>query len=79
MDCFGFLRAWYTCKVEQLKRCQIHRITVLEFIPALTAAFDSAFTAANIESGFRTAGLVPFNPQRVLDQTQLIESGSDGC
>ncbi|EFQ95402.1 hypothetical protein PTT_06621 [Pyrenophora teres f. teres 0-1] len=49
-------------------RNYINYITKLEFLPAFKAAFDQAFTPANICSAFRSAGLVPLQPEAVLSK-----------
>jgi hypothetical protein len=72
---FSPLKAAYRAEIERMMRYQIHHITKLEFLPCLKVAFDKAFTTNNIKSGFRATGLVPFDPQRVLEElTVTIQS-----
>lgn len=47
-------------------RNHINHITKLEFLPAFKAAFDKSITKANICASFRGAGLVPYDPDRVI-------------
>ena len=47
-------------------RNKITYITKLEFLPCFKGAFNAAITKANIQGGFRGAGLVPFNPEAVI-------------
>jgi hypothetical protein len=47
-------------------RNKITYITKLEFLPCFKGAFDAAITKANIQGGFRGAGLVPFNLKAVI-------------
>ncbi|KAH6466933.1 hypothetical protein HBI57_027350 [Parastagonospora nodorum] len=51
---------------EELMRNRITHITKLEFLPCFKRAFDAAITPSNIQGGFRGAGLVPFDPERVI-------------
>jgi hypothetical protein len=53
-------------QAENLIRNQINHITKAEFLPCFIAAFKASFTPSNIQGGFRGAGLVPFNPERVI-------------
>ena len=57
--------------MESLIRNHINHITKLEFLPAFKAAFDRSFTAANICSAFRGAGLVPLQPDAVLSKLDV--------
>jgi hypothetical protein len=47
-------------------RQQCTHITKEDFIPAFRAAFSEPLTESNIKGGFRGAGLVPFDPERVI-------------
>ncbi|KAJ8109127.1 hypothetical protein OPT61_g7684 [Boeremia exigua] len=49
-----------------LMRNQITHLTKSEFLPYFKAAYNAVFTASNIKGGFRGAGLVPFDPERVI-------------
>ncbi|KAJ8113059.1 hypothetical protein OPT61_g4731 [Boeremia exigua] len=49
-----------------LIRNQITYLTKSEFLPCFKAAYNAVFTASNIQGGFRGAGLVPFDPERVI-------------
>jgi hypothetical protein len=45
---------------------------------AIYPAWNQSFTAANIQSGFRTAGIYPFNPQAIPDsQLQAAQAFSE--
>ena len=46
-------------------------IDKLDFLEAFKPACAAALNLLNIYSGFATAGLVPFNPERVLLYLQL--------
>ena len=42
-----------------------------DFLSALIKAFPLAMTPDNVQCGFRGAGLVPFNPDRVLQELDV--------
>ncbi|KAH8621568.1 hypothetical protein IG631_23783 [Alternaria alternata] len=71
VGCFSPLKRAYSREVESLIRHHINHITKLEFLPAFKAAFDRAFTPANICSAFRGAGLVPLQPDAVLSKLDV--------
>ena len=56
VGCFSPLKRSYGKEIEKLVRLRIHHITKLEFLPAFHEAFKNAFTAQNIQSGFRATG-----------------------
>jgi hypothetical protein len=47
-------------------RLGINHIDKPEFLACLEKARIEAFSPSNIRSGFAAAGVVPFNPERVL-------------
>jgi hypothetical protein len=66
IGCFSPLKKAYRHQAENLIRNQITHITKTKFLPCFIAAFKASFTPSNIQGGFQGAGLVPFNPQRVI-------------
>jgi hypothetical protein len=66
VGCFAPLKKAYGRQAEDLMRNRITHITKLEFLPCFKRAFDAAITPSNIQGGFRGAGLVPFDPERVI-------------
>ncbi|KAH3942624.1 hypothetical protein HBH98_256080 [Parastagonospora nodorum] len=66
VGCFAPLKKAYGRQAEELMRNRITHITKLEFLPCFKRAFDAAITPSNIQGGFRGAGLVPFDPERVI-------------
>ena len=68
---FSPLKKAYGRQVEKLMRNQINHITKLEFLPCFRAAFSEAITESNVQGGFRGAGLVPFDPDRVLSMLDV--------
>lgn len=71
IGCFSPLKRAYSREIEALIRYNINHITKLKFLPAFKAAFTRLFTAANICSAFRGAGLVPLQPDVVLSKLDV--------
>jgi len=71
VGCFSPLKKVYSRQVEQLMRSRINHITKTEFLPAFINAFNASINEEQIKGGFRGAGLVPFNPQTVLDRLDV--------
>jgi hypothetical protein len=71
VGCFSPLKCAYSREIKALIRHHINHITKLEFLPAFKTAFDRSFTAANICSAFRGAGLVPLQPDVVLSKLDV--------
>lgn len=61
----------YGRQPEDVMRNKIAHITRLEFLPCFKGAFDAAITKANIQGGFRVAGLVPFDPEAVISKLDV--------
>jgi hypothetical protein len=66
IGCFAPLKKAYRRQAEDLMRNRITHITKLKFLPYFIRAYNAAITPSNIQGGFRGAGLVPFNPERVI-------------
>jgi hypothetical protein len=66
VGCFGPLKKAYGDEVNELMRNRINHITKQEFLPCFKAAHKKAINPSNIQGGFRGAGLVPFDPERVI-------------
>jgi hypothetical protein len=72
VSCFGPLKKVYGSQIEMKIRLGINHITKEEFLPAFLTAHRQVMIARTITSGFRATGLVPFDPQRVLDKLSPI-------
>jgi hypothetical protein len=66
VGCFAPLKKAYRRQAKGLIRNQITHITKTKFLPCFIGAYNAAITPSNIQGGFQGAGLVPFNPQRVI-------------
>jgi hypothetical protein len=63
---FAPLKLAYGRQAEKAMRNWINYITKAEFLLYFKAAYNNAITPSNIQGGFQGAGLVPFNPERVI-------------
>ncbi len=71
VGCFSPLKKAYGREIEDMICAHIIHITKDDFFPAFHAAFKSAMTESNIQGGFRGAGLVPFDPEKVISTLDL--------
>src|SRR6266480_6688740 len=72
VGCFGPLKAAYGQQIENYMRRYINYIMKLEFLPAFKEAWNATFTKENICGGFRGAGLVPYSPERVILDLDVV-------
>jgi hypothetical protein len=72
VGCFAPLKRAYSTEISDLVRCHINHITKEEFLPAFKAAYDKAITKNNIQGAFRGAGLIPFNPDCVIEKLDVV-------
>jgi hypothetical protein len=66
VGCFSALKRAYSRHVVAYMQMGINHIDKAEFLPTLRAARCEALTSSNIQSGFASTGLYPFNPEQVL-------------
>ena len=66
ISCFAPLKHYYGQKIREMAQKDIHAIDKMDFLSIYTKIHAHAFSKANILSGFATAGLIPFRPERVL-------------
>jgi hypothetical protein len=71
VGCFAPLKRAYGRQIEDLTKASVNHITKLEFLVAFKAAFFASMTNENVRAGFRGSGLVPFNPQTVLNKLDV--------
>jgi hypothetical protein len=64
---FAPLKTAYREQVERLERGGVNTIGKEHFTTLFSPARYRAFTAKNIKAGFAASGLLPFNPDRVLN------------
>ena len=71
VGCFGPLKQSYGRQVEGFMRSHINHISKLEFLCAFREAWTASMTEKNIKGGFAGAGLVPYDPERVLSKLDV--------
>jgi hypothetical protein len=71
VGCFRPLKRAYGRQIEDLMRMYINHVSKLEFLCAFREAFFASITERNIQGGFAGAGLVPFDPERVLSKLDV--------
>jgi hypothetical protein len=67
LSVFGPLKTYLAGEVDGIFRHSISRIARVEFTAAYIQARERAFRPQSIESGFRKAGIYPFNPDIILN------------
>jgi hypothetical protein len=65
---FGPLKRCLAVETDKVSRYDSHRIPRSEWAKMLVRARSKTMTPENVRSGFRTTGLAPFHPERVLRQ-----------
>ena len=71
ISCFGPLKHYYGQKTRGMAQNGIHAIDKMDFLSNYTKIHAHAFSKANILSGFAAAGLIPFEPKRVLAKPHI--------
>ena len=71
VGCYSPLKQAYDRQIKHLVRARVTHITKLEFLCALREAFPASMTEKNIRGGFTGAGLVPYDPERVLSKLDV--------
>jgi hypothetical protein len=71
VGCFSPLKKAYGTLVEQRARLGVNHIDKFDFLKAFPAARESAFQRETIRNSFAGAGLVLFDPDRVLSQLDV--------
>jgi hypothetical protein len=71
VGCFSVLKRMYSRELEAFIKAHINHITKCEFFSAFKTAHFNTMTVGNVKAGFRSAGLVPYNPEAVLSQLDV--------
>jgi len=71
VGCFRPLKQAYGRQVKDSMRSYINHISKLEFLYAFREAFFASITERNIQGGFAGAGLMPYDPERVLSKLDI--------
>jgi hypothetical protein len=70
---FSPLKHYFRRAVEKRLRIGVQRFPKAEFIETYSKIRPKALTQKNIKSGFRKAGLVPFDPKKALERLLTLE------
>ena len=71
IGCFSVLKRSYGGLIERLMRNGINHIDKLDFLPAYREARAEAYKSSTVYSAFAGAGLVPYDPDRVISQLNI--------
>jgi hypothetical protein len=71
VGCFAVLKRHYGQQVEQRMRLGFNHIDKIDFLTAFPQARTVAYKAQTIRNSFAATGLVPFNPDRVIQQLTI--------
>jgi hypothetical protein len=71
IGCFAVLERAYGRLVESKMRVGINHIDKLDFLEAYPLARIEAFKPGAIKNSFRSTGLIPFAPERVLSKLNV--------
>jgi tRNA(Phe) wybutosine-synthesizing methylase Tyw3 len=71
VGCFSPLKKAYGRQIENMMRGYIMHITKDDFFPAFREAHFASMTESNIRGGFRGAGLISFDSERVISTLNL--------
>lgn len=72
IGCFAPLKRAYGRLVENQMRLGFNHIDKFDFLAAYPIARVEAFQSQTIQNSFAGAGLVPYNPERVLSKLDII-------
>ena len=71
IGCFAVLKQAYGDLIGQYMRLGINHIDKIDFISTYPTARIRAFTSETIQNSFAAAGIVPYNPDRVLSKLNI--------
>jgi len=68
---FPPLKTAYSEQIRVSAKNEVHKIDKRDFLSAFTKVFKEIFKQKNVEASFQGAGLVPFDPERVLKKLNV--------
>ena len=71
IGCFAVLKRAYARLIELKMRARINHIDKLDFLEAYPTARIEAFKSETIKNSFAAAGLMPYNPNRVISKLDI--------
>ena len=72
VGCFSPLKRAYGRIIEDSMRRHITHVSKEDFLFAFYEAYTASITPDNIRAGFKASGLVPFDPERVISQLDIV-------
>ena len=72
VGCFYALKRLYNTEIEKLIHAYITYISKEDFFLAFYNAFCMAIIESNIRGGFQGSGLIPYNPDYIISQLNII-------
>ena len=69
---FGPLKSTLSAKLEPLFQTEVSRIRKSEWLTAFAEAREDTFSESNVLGGWRGAGLLPFDPDKVLRHIVVV-------
>lgn len=69
--CFSLLKRAYGYEIEGFIKSFINHITKAKFFIMFQIAFSKVFILENVKAAFQGAGLVPFDPGRVISKLDV--------
>ena len=71
IGCFGPMKKAYGRQIEDQMRVLITRVSRIGFLCAFSKAFFASMPKKHIQRDFVSAGIVPYNPERVLPKLDV--------
>jgi hypothetical protein len=71
VGCFAVLKRFYGTEVAEYVRCGINSIDKEDFLEIFLNVRPRAFKDATIQNSFKATGIVPLNPDRVLEKLNI--------
>jgi hypothetical protein len=72
VGCFSVLKRLYGAAVKNQIQDQFYHVDKQAFLQILVLIRQKTYTEQNIKGGFSHAGIVPFDPKKVLSQLQIV-------
>jgi DDE superfamily endonuclease len=72
--CFQPWKHYHSEAIDQVIRTGAKSFEKADFLTALAGVRESTFKESTVKSAWRATGLIPYNPQVVLDQLQQIKN-----
>jgi len=71
IGCFTSLKHAYRCLIENKMQLDFNHINKFDFLEAYPQAHTEIFRPDTIKNSFAATDLIPFNPERMLEQLNI--------